>query len=182
MEDRRDLGNLTMLREDARTVWSWVLLEQLARDVRVRPAGDAQERPVRRRSPHFHALGSVRTRRSSSFMDAILLRALPVSDPGSLVAMQWQSRPPNPAASDQFVMHSMDGSTYDDRSGVQRRSSRFRRSSACRSFGDRPVQPVRTQEGWRRDGADSGPGRARAGRVHLGDFFRALAASRQQAA
>ena len=32
--------------------------------------------------------------------------------------MKWQSRPPNPAASDQFVMHSMDGSTYDDRSGV----------------------------------------------------------------
>src|SRR3982751_6108206 len=53
-----------------------------------------------------------------SFMDAILLRALPVSDPGSLVTMQWHSRPPNPGASDQFVMHSMDGSTYDDRSGV----------------------------------------------------------------
>ena len=51
-------------------------------------------------------------------MDAILLRSLPVADPGSLVAVKWQSRPSNPAASDQFVMHSMDGSTYDDRSGV----------------------------------------------------------------
>ena len=31
---RRDLGNATLLREDARTFWSWTLLEQLAQDLR----------------------------------------------------------------------------------------------------------------------------------------------------
>jgi hypothetical protein len=31
---RRDLGNVTLLREDTRTLWSWILLEQLAQDIR----------------------------------------------------------------------------------------------------------------------------------------------------
>ena len=43
---RRDLGNLTLLREDARTVWSWVLLEQLAQDVRYGLRAMRKNRPV----------------------------------------------------------------------------------------------------------------------------------------
>jgi hypothetical protein len=31
---RRDLGNATLVREDARTLWSWMLLEQLTQDLR----------------------------------------------------------------------------------------------------------------------------------------------------
>ena len=31
---RRDLGNVTLLQENTRTLWSWILLEQLAQDVR----------------------------------------------------------------------------------------------------------------------------------------------------
>src|SRR5690349_4463545 len=30
---RRDLGNTTLVREEARTLWSWMLLEQLVQDV-----------------------------------------------------------------------------------------------------------------------------------------------------
>ena len=115
---RRDLGNLTMLREDARTVWSWVLLEQLAQDVRYGLRAMRKNALFTALAALSLALGIGANTAIYSFMDAILLRALPVSDPDSLVTMQWQSRPPNPAASDQFVMHSMDGSTYDDRSGV----------------------------------------------------------------
>ena len=115
---RRDLGNLTILREDARTVWSWVLLEQLAQDVRYGLRAMRRNTLFTALAALSLALGIGANTAIYSFMDAILLRALPVSDPGSLVTMQWQSRPPNPAASDQFVMHSMDGSTYDDRSGV----------------------------------------------------------------
>ena len=115
---RRDLGNLTILREDARTVWSWVLLEQLAQDVRYGLRAMRKNALFTALAALSLALGIGANTAIYSFMDAILLRALPVSDPGSLVTMQWQSRPPNPAASDQFVMHSMDGSTYDDRSGV----------------------------------------------------------------
>jgi hypothetical protein len=31
---RRDLGNVTLLQEEARSLWSWILLEQLTQDVR----------------------------------------------------------------------------------------------------------------------------------------------------
>jgi len=31
---RRDLGNVTLVREDTRSLWSWILLEQLAQDIR----------------------------------------------------------------------------------------------------------------------------------------------------
>src|SRR6185295_832769 len=31
---RRDLGNVMLLREDTRTLWTWTLLEQLAQDLR----------------------------------------------------------------------------------------------------------------------------------------------------
>ena len=101
-------------------------------------------------------------------MDAILLRSLPVPDPRSLVAMKWQSRPPTPRRQTEFVMHSMDGSTYDDRSGVD--------------SGHLPVSGVRAPAGGfgavlsslfahKQAGGvnviDQGPGRARAGRVRL---------------
>jgi predicted permease len=43
-----------------------------------------------------------------SFMDAILMRALPVADPGSLVVLQWHSKA-HPA-----VAHGFSGSTYKD--------------------------------------------------------------------
>jgi hypothetical protein len=31
---RRDLGNVTLLREDTRALWTWTPLEQLAQDLR----------------------------------------------------------------------------------------------------------------------------------------------------
>src|SRR5215467_10278673 len=43
-----------------------------------------------------------------SFMDAIMMRALPVADPGSLVVLQWHSKA-HPA-----VAHGFSGSTYKD--------------------------------------------------------------------
>src|SRR5205809_2391908 len=46
-----------------------------------------------------------------SFMDAILLRSLPVSDPESLVVLHWYAKPIKRGS---FVMHAMSGSTFDD--------------------------------------------------------------------
>src|SRR5690349_6124730 len=43
-----------------------------------------------------------------SFMDAILMRALPVQNPGSLVVLNWHSKD-HPA-----VAHSFNGSSYKD--------------------------------------------------------------------
>src|SRR5437016_4255571 len=50
-----------------------------------------------------------------SFMDSILLRSLPVSNPESLVVLNWHAR----ATGRDFVMQRMSGETFDDhKSGV----------------------------------------------------------------
>ena len=46
-----------------------------------------------------------------SFMDSLLLRSLPVSDPESLAVLNWHA---NPTGRD-FVMRAMSGSTWSDR-------------------------------------------------------------------
>jgi predicted permease len=52
-----------------------------------------------------------------SFMDAILLRSLPVSDPASLVVVKWRAKPVN-FGNNEFVLRSIDGSTYRDSAGI----------------------------------------------------------------
>jgi macrolide transport system ATP-binding/permease protein len=113
---RRDLGNAALVREDARALWSWVLLEQLAQDVRYALRGMRKNRMFTALAALSLALGMGANTAIYSFMDAILLRSLPVSDPESLVVLKWRSRPLT-SAGRQFVMHSVEGSTYDDASG-----------------------------------------------------------------
>ncbi len=119
---RRDLGNLTVVQEDARAVWTWTLLEQLAQDLRY-----ALRTMVR--NPMFTglaalslALGIGANTAIYSFMDAILLRSLPVSDPASLTVLKWRSRPfavgSKAVNGSEFVMHSIDGRTEDDPTGT----------------------------------------------------------------
>ena len=112
---RRDLGNTTLLLEDARTLWSWILLEQLAQDVRYGLRGMRKNRMFTALAALSLALGIGANTAIFSFMDAILLRSLPVGDPASLVVVKWRARP---SGSSDFVMHSTDGSTYRDPSGL----------------------------------------------------------------
>ena len=85
---RRDLGNATLLREDARTLWSWMLLEQLAQDVRYGLRGMFTNRMFTGLAALSLALGIGANTAIYSFMDAILLRSLPVADPASLVVVE----------------------------------------------------------------------------------------------
>ncbi len=115
----RDLGNQVLLREDARAVWSWLLLEQLAQDVRYGFRGMVQNRMFTVLAALSLALGIGANTAIYSFMDAILLRSLPVPDPTSLVVVKWRSKPiGNIAAAREFVLHAIDGSTYHDDAGV----------------------------------------------------------------
>jgi predicted permease len=114
---RRNLGNTTLLREDARTVWSWMLLEQLAQDVRYGLRGMAKNRMFTVLAALSLALGIGANTAIYSFMDSILLRSLPVADPGSLIVVKWRSRPINSGSGRQFVMRSGDGSVYRDGDG-----------------------------------------------------------------
>ena len=115
---RRDLGNTTLVREDARTLWSWMLLEQLAQDVRYALRGMVTNRTFTGLAALSLALGIGANTAIYSFMDAILLRSLPVADPASLVVVKWHSGPVNFGSGDPFVLHSIDGSTFEDSSGV----------------------------------------------------------------
>ena len=57
---RRDLGNVTLLREETRTLWSWVLARAVRAGRSIRPARDAQESDVHRAGG---ALAGARDRR-----------------------------------------------------------------------------------------------------------------------
>jgi macrolide transport system ATP-binding/permease protein len=114
---RRDLGNVTLLREDARTLWSWILLEQLAQDVRYGLRTMFKNRMFTALAALSLALGIGANTAIFSFMDSILLRSLPVPDPATLVVVKWRSGPINFGANE-FVLHSIDGNTYRDSAGI----------------------------------------------------------------
>ena len=116
---RRDLGNVTLLREETRTLWTWTLLEQFAQDLRFALRTMRKNRVFTVLTALSLALGIGANTAIFSFMDAILLRSLPVSDPASLAVINWRSKPFSMAARNgsEFVMHSVDGRGYRDASG-----------------------------------------------------------------
>ena len=86
---RLELGNVGRVQEDTRATWGWPLAEQFLQDLRY--AG----RTILR-SPGFTlvatltlALGIGANTAIFSFLDALLMRSLPVADPASLVVLNW---------------------------------------------------------------------------------------------
>ena len=88
---RRDLGNMTLLREETRTLWSWILLEQLAQDIRYGLRMMAANKTFGAMAILSLALGIGANTAIFSFMDSILLRSLPVPEPQSLVILSWRT-------------------------------------------------------------------------------------------
>ena len=107
---RLDLGNVGRVQEDTRAAWGWPLAEQFLQDLRY---------AVRTilRNPGFTlvatltlALGIGANTAIFSFLDALLMRSLPVADPESLVVLNWHSRPPQDADKQWVhVMHGVQG-------------------------------------------------------------------------
>jgi hypothetical protein len=115
MAARRELGNVALLSEDTRAAWGWTALEQFQQDLRYALRVMAASRLFSALAILSLALGIGANTAIYSFMDSILLRSLPVSDPESLAMLNWQA----PKFSwDAFVMHAMNGSTYPDRNGA----------------------------------------------------------------
>jgi len=108
---RRDFGNVLRLKEDVREVWNWLWLQRLGQDIRYGWR-------TLRNSPLFAAmavlslaLGIGANTAIYSLIDAMMLRALPVKNPGELVILNWSAK--------QFpeVAHSTNGSTHRDPGG-----------------------------------------------------------------
>lgn len=89
---RRELGNLTLVQEDTRATWGWTILEQLGQDLRYAFRTMAANRLFTLLAVSSLALGIGANTAIYSFMDSILLRSLPVSDPESLVVLKWHAR------------------------------------------------------------------------------------------
>jgi predicted permease len=117
----RDLGNATLLREEARTLWTWTLVEGLAQDVRYAVRTMFKDWSFTALVALSLAFGIGANTAIYSFMDAILFQSLPVADPGSLVVMNWRSKPfafGSNASKSEFVLHSIDGTFYPDQGGT----------------------------------------------------------------
>jgi macrolide transport system ATP-binding/permease protein len=107
---RRELGNLTLVEENTRAAWGWTILEQLGQDVRYAFRTIIANKLFTLLAVSSLALGIGANTAIFSFMDSILLRSLPVSDPESLVVLNWHAK----ATGRDFVMRAMSGSTWGD--------------------------------------------------------------------
>ena len=107
---QRDLGNLTLVKENTRAAWGWVLIEQLGQDLRYAFRTLAANRLFTLLAVLSLALGIGANTAIFSFMDAVLLRSLPVADPESLVILNWHAK----NIKTNFVVKGFSGSTYDD--------------------------------------------------------------------
>src|SRR5438045_954802 len=108
---RRDIGSIALVKEETRAVWTWTYLEQLAQDCRYAVRTMAANKTFSMLAILSLALGIGANTAIYSFMDSLLLRSLPVSDPESLAVLNWGA---NPTGRD-FVMRAMSGSTWSDK-------------------------------------------------------------------
>jgi macrolide transport system ATP-binding/permease protein len=107
---RRDLGNVTLLQESTRAIWTWPFFEQLVQDLRYALRTMTNNRAFTALAALSLALGIGANTAIYSFLDSLLLRSLPVSDPASLVVLNWHAK----AWREDFVMHAMSGDVEDD--------------------------------------------------------------------
>ncbi len=111
---RRELGNLTLIQEDTRATWGWTILEQLGQDLRYACRTMAVNRLLSTLAVSSLALGIGANTAIYSFMDAILVRSLPVPAPESLVVLNWHAETER-----ESVVKGISGRTYEDpQSGV----------------------------------------------------------------
>ncbi len=107
---RRELGNLALVQEDTRATWGWPVLDQLSQDLRYAFRTMKSNRLFALLAILSLGLGIGANTAIYSFMDAILIRSLPVGDPQSLVILNWRAK----TTHGDFVMQGMSGDTYDD--------------------------------------------------------------------
>ena len=108
---RREFGNVAIVREESRAAWGWTLLEQFAQDLRYAVRTMAGYRLFTMLAVASLALGIGANAAIYSFMDALLLRSLPVAAPDRLALLNWHARIRD---SHEFVMHGSHGSDWGD--------------------------------------------------------------------
>src|ERR1039457_6650954 len=87
----RQFGNATLLKEESRAAWTWTFWEQLAQDLRYGLRMMAANPLFTAMAALSLALGIGANTAIYSFLDSIMVRALPVQHPEQLVVIHWQS-------------------------------------------------------------------------------------------
>jgi ABC-type antimicrobial peptide transport system permease subunit len=99
-------------------MWTWTLWEQLMQDLRYAVRTVLDNKSFTALAALSLALGIGANTAIFSFMDAILLRSLPVKDPESLALVNWHIRgapfPKDWTRGPATVVHAMSGSIYED--------------------------------------------------------------------
>jgi macrolide transport system ATP-binding/permease protein len=88
---RQQFGNITSLKEDSRSMWTFGFLEQMAQDIRYAMRAMASNPLFTATAALSLALGIGANTAIYSFMDAILLRSLPVAHPEQLAIVEWHA-------------------------------------------------------------------------------------------
>ena len=113
----RELGNLTLAAENARETWTALWLVRLVQDVRYAARSMRRHKAFTALAVLSLALGIGANTAIYSFTVSILLRSLPVADPGSLVVMKWRDGK-DPLAGFRGITYSTSGN-YTDASGAR---------------------------------------------------------------
>lgn len=106
-EARRRFGNFALKHEEAREIWITRFLSELSQDLRYGWRTLAANKSFSALAILSLALGIGANTAIYSFMESILLRSLPVSEPESLVVWNWTS--PSPQNADKDWVHVVHG-------------------------------------------------------------------------
>ncbi len=104
----RQFGNMTLLQEESRSMWTWTLWEQFLQDLRYGLRAMAANPLFTAIAVLSLALGIGANTAIFSFMDAILLQTLSVKNPHELVIFHWRAK------GSPGVIHSVHGSMFED--------------------------------------------------------------------
>jgi predicted permease len=110
-----------------------------------------------------------------SFLDSLLLSSLPVSDPSSLVVINWHGK--TRGSSEDYVVHSMSGSIYDDPDGEMGPIFPYAALSIFQDSGavfSHAFAYAHTREVRSMNVSINGKAEAVGGELVSGDFFRGL--------
>ena len=105
---KRQFGNITSIKEQSRAMWTWTLWEQFGQDIRYGLRSMVANPGFTTVAVFLLALGIGANTAIYSFMDAIMMRALPVQHPEELVILDWHTKD-LPA-----VSHHFSGNAYQD--------------------------------------------------------------------
>src|SRR5215472_5043315 len=109
-EARRRFGNVGLKYEESREIWMTRFWSELGQDIRYGFRTMTANKAFSALAVLSLALGIGANTTIYSFMESILLRALPVADPESLVVLNWHSRPPRDGSKESVhVMHGLQG-------------------------------------------------------------------------